>query len=117
MIIQKKAFNDVGGFDSNFFLYFEDIDLCNRIKKINYKIIYDPNVKTYHYGGYSNKSNKHIDLKNWYKSRKYYFQKSFPFPLNYIIKIIFNMEEKSIKVTQKIKQIIIKIMENESSHN
>ena len=33
MFINKKIFNEVGGFDKNFFLYFEETDYCYRAKK------------------------------------------------------------------------------------
>jgi GT2 family glycosyltransferase len=29
--VKKKVFNEIGGFDRNFFLFAEDIDLCLRI--------------------------------------------------------------------------------------
>ena len=37
MFINKKIFNEVGGFDKNFFLYFEETDYCYRAKKKNLK--------------------------------------------------------------------------------
>ena len=43
IIMLKSDFEKVGGFDENFFMYYEDTDLSYRIKKINKKIIYIPN--------------------------------------------------------------------------
>jgi len=59
----------IGFFDENFFLYFEEIDLCKRIKKNNEKIYIDDSVKIKHYGGQSiNKIyNFEIELtRNWH---------------------------------------------------
>jgi len=53
MIIRKEVFNKIGGFDSNFFLYFEENDLCQRIKKEGFEIVFFPYTKIVHFGGKS----------------------------------------------------------------
>ncbi len=50
--ILKKS----GGFNEKFFIYFEDVDLSFRIKKLGYKLIYHPGGIVYHIEGMSNKS-------------------------------------------------------------
>ncbi len=42
MLIRKKAFEEIGGFDPRFFLYFEDIDLCKRMIEAGWKVVYLP---------------------------------------------------------------------------
>jgi len=37
MFINKKNFLNIGGFDENFFLYFEETEFCYRAKKLNFK--------------------------------------------------------------------------------
>ena len=37
MYMNKKNFLDIGGFDENFFLYFEETEFCYRAKRLNYK--------------------------------------------------------------------------------
>ena len=37
MFINKECYNEIGGFDENYFLYFEETDYCYRGKKIGYK--------------------------------------------------------------------------------
>lgn len=37
MFINKECFNKIGGFDENYFLYFEETDYCYRGKKLGYK--------------------------------------------------------------------------------
>lgn len=37
-------------FDERFFLYFEELDLCLRLRREGKAIIYDPNIKVLHYG-------------------------------------------------------------------
>lgn len=59
LLTKKKILEEVGFLDPRFFLYGEDIDLCLRIKKRGYKIIYDPTVKITHYKGVSSGLKKH----------------------------------------------------------
>ncbi len=59
MLIEKSFFNKLGGFDERYFLYYEDIDLCRRIKKLQKKIIYTPNAVLKHLvGGSTTAPNK-----------------------------------------------------------
>ena len=40
MFLNLEEFKDIGFFDSNFFIYFEEIDLCKRLLKIKKKNIF-----------------------------------------------------------------------------
>lgn len=52
-LTRKEVLDKVGLFDERFFLYGEDLDLCFRIKKAGYKIMYVPEVKIIHLKGIS----------------------------------------------------------------
>ena len=54
-IIRKEALDRVGYFDERFFLYYEEVDLCRRIKDAGYQIWYWPDIKIVHLGGESSK--------------------------------------------------------------
>ena len=56
---KKSILEKVGFLDEKFFLYGEDLDLCLRIKKAGYKILYDPAVEITHYKGISSGLKKH----------------------------------------------------------
>lgn len=47
-ITKAEVLKQVGLFDERYCLYFEDSDLCLRIKKAGYKLIFDSNVKLAH---------------------------------------------------------------------
>ncbi len=76
MFIKKELFDNIGGFDENFFMYFEDEDLCKRVKQAGYKILYFPEAEVRHLGGESFE-NKKEQKKLFYASQDYYFQKHF----------------------------------------
>src|SRR3989344_333638 len=48
VIIRKKVFEDLGGFDEKYFMYYEDVDLSLRMKRQGWKIAYEPKSVIYH---------------------------------------------------------------------
>ena len=50
-IIRREAIEKAGFFDERFFLYYEEVDLCKRIKEAGYKIVYWSDIKVIHIGG------------------------------------------------------------------
>jgi GT2 family glycosyltransferase len=48
MLIDKKVIDNVGLMYDKFFLYYEELDWCERIRKGGYKIMVEPNAKIYH---------------------------------------------------------------------
>lgn len=65
LLINRSIFEKNNGFDSNFFLYEEEKDLCLRIRKIGYKIIYCPQIKVFHYGSVVASKKKFFRLSKW----------------------------------------------------
>lgn len=73
MLIRVDLLKNIGLFDENFFMYFEDTDLCRRLGKVS-KTIYFPKVHIYH--EYEKGSYKNLKLLKYHiKSAVYYFNK------------------------------------------
>ncbi len=53
LLLSRKLFTQLGGWDESYFFYGEDIDLCYRIHQAGYHIIYYPKVKVIHLKGAS----------------------------------------------------------------
>ena len=51
LLCRREAFDQAGGFDERFFIYFEDIDLCVRMRAAGWKLLYVPAVAIGHEGG------------------------------------------------------------------
>jgi GT2 family glycosyltransferase len=49
MMIRKDVFQEMGGFDEDFTVALNDVDLCLRIRKQGYLIVYTPYAKLYHH--------------------------------------------------------------------
>lgn len=61
-IIRPEALKKVGLFDPVFFLYYEEVDLCKRIKDAGYSIWYWPDIVIVHIGGESSRSLKKLEF-------------------------------------------------------
>lgn len=53
MMTTKKIHNDLAGFDEKFFLHFEDLDYCRRIRQLGYRVLFVPAAGVFHYQGVS----------------------------------------------------------------
>ena len=74
LFIRQELFHKIGGFDEKFFAYYEDVDLCKRIKNEGYKILRLPEIKVLHWEGKSFTDQSH-KKKLYYESQKEYFAK------------------------------------------
>ena len=53
MFCRGELVRSLGGVDDTYFMYGEDLDLCYRVFKRGYKILFDPSHRVTHYGGES----------------------------------------------------------------
>ncbi len=61
-IMRADVLESVGSFDPRFFLYYEEVDLCKRIKNAGYSIWYWPDIVVTHIGGESSRQVKSLHL-------------------------------------------------------
>lgn len=87
MLIEKIFFEELGGFDEKFFMYFEDMDLCRRARAAGKKVVYFPNFKVKHLEGGSF-AGKKFQKKLYYDSQEYFFKKHRSKPEYYLLKLI-----------------------------
>lgn len=82
MMMRREALEQVGGFDETYFLYFEETDLCLRIKSAGWEIWYVPDSRVMHIRGQSTGVTA-LDTKPqrlpryWFESRRRYFAKNY----------------------------------------
>lgn len=76
MVVKSDDFNNVGGFDTNIFLYYEETDLCKRLAKNNKFAYLVPEAKFVHFHGVSTPQNieikKELKISFLYIIRKHY---------------------------------------------
>lgn len=128
MFTRTEDFNEVGGFDTNLFLYYEETDLCMRLEKIGKSCYLIPEAQYVHYHGASTPQSitikTELKISLLYIIRKHYGYLSYWFLLNYLrVNYIFSTLfkpkywyllkvllagaplSKSLKTKQKIKEI------------
>ena len=102
MFLNLEQFNEIGFFDSNFFIYLEEIDLCKRIKKMKKKIYLDKNIKVYHLGGSSHNKSINFEMelsRNWHWMwSTFYFNKKHYGYFNSLIKVSGKFFSSIIKI-------------------
>ena len=48
MLFKAEAFRKIGGFDERYFLYYEDVDICARLRAMGFHVRVDPMTKVIH---------------------------------------------------------------------
>lgn len=74
LVIRRDLFAKLKGFDERFFMYFEEADLCLRIKSLGYDVVYYPKAKILHLVGRS-VTDKDWIRKKYQESRFKFFRK------------------------------------------
>lgn len=99
---RKSVLDKIGLFDEDYFMYGEDLDLCFRIKKMRYKIMFVPDVKIIHYKGVSSGIKEHSQeltqatqlskiraLNAFYRAMEIFYRKNlaikYPFFINWLV--------------------------------
>jgi GT2 family glycosyltransferase len=75
MMMRKEVYDKVGGFDEEFFMYGEDLDLCYRIQKAGYKVFYFHNTQIIHYKGESTKRSSFDETNLFYNAMHLFVKK------------------------------------------
>jgi GT2 family glycosyltransferase len=48
MLFRRETYEALGGFDEAYFLYYEDVDICWRLRAKGYSVVYDPRAEIIH---------------------------------------------------------------------
>jgi GT2 family glycosyltransferase len=62
MLCDVRKLKKIGFFDEDFFLYWEDIFLMNKVNKSNYKMIFANSTRAFHSGGKSTENNLKVQF-------------------------------------------------------
>jgi len=77
LMMSKKAYETIGGFDPQFFMYGEDLDLCYRAQKSGFKVYYVHSTEIIHYKGESTRRSSIDETKVFYDAMHLFVRKHF----------------------------------------
>lgn len=73
MLIKREVLEKTGGFDTDFFIYHEEIDFCERVRSLGYRLLFNPNSYVWHKIG-SNLNNSWTAY-HWNRSKMLLYRK------------------------------------------
>ena len=90
MMIRREAWDAVGGFDPAFFLYYEDIDLCRRVRAAGWEVGIVPGATAIHESGGSQwrPGTRTRVERIYFESQAYYFRKHYGRLMEWLLRAV-----------------------------
>lgn len=66
LLLRRAAVQAIGGFDPAFFLFYEDDDLCLRLRRAGHALVLVPDAVAIHAGGTSSSAGRHVSARRWW---------------------------------------------------
>jgi len=76
MLFRRETYEAVGGFDEDYFLYYEDVDICWRLHAKGYSVIYDPWAEITHDAQRASRGNLRLAAHHLASIFRYLWRKS-----------------------------------------
>ncbi len=72
MLLRRAALGNVGPFDEGYFMYVEDVDLCTRLRKRGWRVVFTPEVEVMHVGGVSTGRSRRMFFEHARSAARYF---------------------------------------------
>lgn len=92
IFMRAEVFRMVNGFDKDYFMFSEEVDLCKRVSNLGLKIIYCPRLYLHHLGSISGKKNYSMYTIRTYSSRNIFISKHYPSFKKYLMRSLLRLE-------------------------
>jgi N-acetylglucosaminyl-diphospho-decaprenol L-rhamnosyltransferase len=91
LLLRREAFEAVGGFDEGYFMYVEDLDLCERIGRAGWQVVYVPASVVLHAGGHSTRRHRDAMAKAHHDSAYRYLSRRYAGPCNLPLRAVLRL--------------------------
>ena len=88
LMLRREAIEQVGLLDENFFMYFEDMDYCLRLRSAGWKLYYLPAGEIVHLVGQSSGGRMRDYSIHSYRSLFYFYRKHYPLRTRFAIRLV-----------------------------
>lgn len=78
LLVKREIFELAGGFDEGYFMFFEDVDLCFRLRMLGFRNVYVPSSVITHSGAHATKSSRREMIHAHHKSAERFLSKLYP---------------------------------------
>lgn len=89
LLIRGELWKKLDGMDERFFMFYEEVDLCRRIKEMGFSVFYLPAAKIIHLGGGSRHKDRGLVFYHSIKSKFLYFEKYYPGYMVLLFKCVY----------------------------
>jgi len=97
MLVRKDVLDGIGSFDERYWMYFEEVDLCLRMKKAGWKIVHYPYVSAIHFLSRSSQQwEKRKRVREFQTSMLKYFRKNGKSYQYYILFALCKIKSKGV---------------------
>lgn len=91
LLVRRSAFQELHGFDTGYFMYFEDVDLGYRFGKHGYRNVYEPSVRVLHTGAHSTTSDSAAMIAAHHTSARRFLAKKYSGPALWPVRVVLNV--------------------------
>lgn len=88
LLLRRSAFEAVGGFDDGYFMFFEDLDLCERLAEAGWSSVYAPSARVVHEGGASWRSSPDAMVRAHHHSAWRYVSRRYAGPQHALLRAV-----------------------------
>ena len=113
LMIRKNVFDNIGGFSKDIFMYYEDVDLCHKVKIIGYRVISVPQAKIIHLEGQSTACD--VDTKRSYRKMMMNLKGQVAFLKNNHSKVYSLLLIKCFILSLRLRKFIINLIGRDTS--
>lgn len=86
LLVRRKAFESIGGFDEHYFMYFEDVDLGLRMRQAGWENVYVPDAVVTHIGGHATERQGSAMVVEHHRSAYRYLAARHPGPMQWPVR-------------------------------
>lgn len=91
VLVRRSAFDEIGGFDDGYFMYFEDVDLGYRLGKHGYRNVYEPAAEVTHGGGHSTSTESERMIHAHHESARRFIHRKYAGPALAPVRLVLSL--------------------------